>query len=537
MADRTSRDGGTRRQAFRRVRADAGLPDEYLELLEQKRKQLDESIHKYIASKERDFKTFERELQQQYKQEQNQEGSGKSTRPSLGSTSNGAPAAQPRAPQQQQQQQSVVDALLAAGVNQEHIGQPLSVALVDADGSPRLEAKSAAGLIDRRASIERDKEFVGVFTPAFLPALETKASSPSPSTSPKTREVPERAESAPPAGQSKAIEQPTVIRAHSDYSDQAKSKRPVQLQLTHRTSSSGSSADGKLTSALKSPTQTSKSRRKRVSLAVGDSIVKPSDSVPTSLLNNNRTPSHSRRRSQPAETDYEQSIDEKIANGNGTKEVVDVRTTSPQVSASLPVESTFLPPNTNGQRQSAASSAPIAKTSMAPSSPLSRPPARPPVTIDPDGDLFDLEEEEDMLSTSGPEVEHLSESEDTITGRVHREVSQDGSNETGADLSSEAEPEEELAVEFIPGSAVASQQPTQPGFRRPSVAMDPIYAGANYNRAEYSAVVNEVYGSSYDRPKRSFTSGSLGESFMARNAQHMRARAGSKTCEQPVVRS
>jgi len=535
MADRTSRDGGTRRQASRRVRADAGLPDEYLELLEQKRKQLDESIHKYIASKERDYKNYERELQQQYKQEkqeQSQDGGSRAVRTSTGSTGNGTGSPQLRAQQQQQQQQSVVDALLAAGVNQEHIGQPLSVALVDAEGSPRLEAKSAAGLIDRQASIERDKEFVGVFTPAFLPALDDKASSS------KTTSPTERAESAPP-GQSKEIEQPSIIRAHSDHIDQAKAKRPVQLQLTQRTSSSGSSADGKLTSALKSPTQGPKPKRKRVSLAVGDSIVKPSDSVPTSLMNNNRTPSHSRTRSQTPDPNREQSIDAKIVNGNGTKEV-EVQTTSPQVAASLPVESTAVMPEITVQRSPAAASATNGKSAVAPSSPLSRPPARPPVTIDADGDLFDLEEE-DMLPNGGAEVDPHSESEDAITGRVGRNSSPYETDENSAEMSSEPEVDEYRAehVEFVPGSAVASQQPTNPGFRRPSVAIDPIYSGANYDRAEYSAVVNEVYGSSYNRAptKGSFTSGSLGESFMARNSHHVRTRSGSTSKEQMEVRS
>ncbi|KAK3082496.1 hypothetical protein LTR53_020306, partial [Teratosphaeriaceae sp. CCFEE 6253] len=81
----------------------------------------------------------------------------------------------------------------------------------------------------------------------------------------------------------------------------AKYKRPVHLQLAKRTSSSGSSADGKLASAMKSPTQSlQRPKRKRVSLAVGDSIVAPSDNVP-SALNNSSAPSHSRVRSPESE--------------------------------------------------------------------------------------------------------------------------------------------------------------------------------------------------------------------------------------------
>lgn len=519
MAERTSRDGAapTRRQSFRRVRADAGLPDEYLEQLEQKRKQLDESIHKYIASKERDFKIFERDLRQQYKQdkqEQNPDGS-RAARALQEAASNGAGSPQLRA---QQQTQSAVNAMLAAGVNREHIGQPLSIAVVNGDGSPRLEAKSAAGLIDRRASCERDKEFVGVFTPAFMPALETKGASRSTST-------PERAESAPPShSHSQEIEQPTVLRAHSDHAVQAKGKRPVQLQLAHRTSSSGSSADSKLTSALKSPTQGPKPKRKRVSLAVGDSIVKPSDSVPTSLLNNNRTPSHSRTRSQSSDPE-QQSIDTNTSNGSGTNDIAVQDTTSSQVPVDIhvSVKPTILPQTSNEQRLPAAA--------PAPGSPLARPPALAPGDIDPDGDLFDLLEE-DMMPNGGADVHHLSESEDDITGRVERNFSPEGTYDNSAEASSEAETEDNATedVEFIPGSAVASQQPTNPGFRRPSATYDPIYAGANYDKVEHSVVKNDIYSSS-SRPvtKGSFTSGSLGESFMARNAQHMRARSGSKS--------
>ena len=58
MSDKGGRDGLTRRSSFRKSLADAALPSNYLEELEEKRRQLDESIHKYIASKEREYKNF-----------------------------------------------------------------------------------------------------------------------------------------------------------------------------------------------------------------------------------------------------------------------------------------------------------------------------------------------------------------------------------------------------------------------------------------------------------------------------------------------
>jgi hypothetical protein len=78
-------------------------------------------------------------------------------------------------------------------------------------------------------------------------------------------------------------------------------------------------------------------------------------------------------------------------------------------------------------------------------------------------------------------------------------------------------------IEFRPESVKASQQPTNPGFRRPSVVRDPGYTGKDYTRAATNADETGIYGSSYVRPvsKGSFTAGSLGESYMARHAEEM----------------
>ena len=77
-----------------------------------------------------------------------------------------------------------------------------------------------------------------------------------------------------------------------------------------------------------------------------------------------------------------------------------------------------------------------------------------------------------------------------------------------------------------PSSAVASQQPTRPGFRRPSVIRDPVYQGTDYRAAERDAVEKEIYGSSFNRlsSKGSFTAGSLGESYMAKHAEEKKLR-------------
>ncbi|KAF2163399.1 hypothetical protein M409DRAFT_57673 [Zasmidium cellare ATCC 36951] len=514
MAERACHPGTTRRQSFRKTLVDAGLPQEYLDALEQKRRQLDESIHKYIAAKEREYKQYEKELRQQYKLAQDKE-IVKPRRTSWESTQDIAGS-----PRLQGQQQSVVDVLLAAGLKRDQIGHSVAVAVVDDDGTPTLEAKSSmAGMTDRRASIERDKEFVGVFTPAFLPALENKAQS--------TNAAAERGSSAPPpssAGIEQGSDQDRVHRAHSDSVVQAQGKRPAHLQLVERTSSSGSSADGKLTSALKSPTHASRQpKRKRVSIAVGNSIVAPSDNVPVDLSSNNHTPSHSRTRSPASERD---------SGPTSAARAVDSLKDAQKQAESTAILPETSQPLTNGKFPVEKAPSPITTPSAQPSPP---PPARAS-QIDADGDLFDLDDEDDEPSAKPePIPDDPLSSEDDITGRVSRNPHflDDGDiyDPNAGIISEPEEPEDNHDhadhIEFMPGSANASQQPTNPGFRRPSVSIDPVYAGENYARAEHSAIVNEVYGSSYVRPasKGSFTAGSLGESFMARNAEMLRNRA------------
>lgn len=520
MAERACHSGTTRRQSFRKTLAEAGLPQDYLDTLEQKRRQLDESIHKYIAAKEREYKQFEKELRQQYKLSQDKEGvkprrtSSESTQDITGS------------PRLQGQQQSVVDVLLAAGLERDQIGHSVAVAVDDDDGTPALEAKSSmAGMTDRRASMERDKEFVGVFTPAFLPALENKA---------EFNNAAERGSSAPPPTSS-SMEQGSDLdagqRANSDTMVQAKGKRPTQLQLMQRTSSSGSSADGKLTSAMKSPTHASKQpKRKRVSIAVGNSIVAPSDNVPLDLSSNNHTPSHSRTRSPASERE---------STSSGPAKAVESLEDAQRQAISTTVLPESPQPTMNGK-------SPIGKDQIEEPAATTTPalPTVPTPTkssrIDPDGDLFDLDDEdEDAKPEPIPD-----ENEDIITGRVDRNphMLDDGDiYDPNAGIIPDHEEEEEGLdghadhIEFGPGSANASQQPTYPGFRRPSVSMDPIYMGTNYKRAEHSAVVNDVYGSSYSRPasKGSFTAGSLGESFMARNAEMLRDRTTQEESQVP----
>ena len=517
MPEKEVLDSVTRRSSFRKALSDAALPPDYLEKLEQKRKQLDDSIHKYIAAKEREYKQFEKEVKQQHKESQGHDGL----------LDTGRRRASPQlAPQDKKPSKvdspkmTAVDALLATSTAQSADGGTSSA---EQGTPPNGDNNELSGLKHRGAGAERDKDFVGLFTPGYLQALQASEAPPL-----------ERATSDPQNVNQADGEQngAAMERANSDSGVQAKLKRPSQLFLSQRTSSSGSSADGRLTSAMKSPTQ--RGKQKRVSLAVGDSIVAPSDSVPT-MLSFNRTPSHSITR----------ALQPDLANPISTKRPT-VTSVPDGMDVNAPLPEAFGVESTTGQITDNMEQGPLPaqadELDMVDNTSNSS-------KIDADGDLFDLDEDSDTPHNhyealdEDEDFENALESDDEITGRTEGEIDQiDASTgresvrydpETGnipepANGKDSAVP----SLAFGPGSSVASQQPTRPGFRRPSVILDPIYGGRNYQAAEEDAVENEVYGSSYTRPtKGSFTAGSLGESYMAQHAEEMRLRSSRQEAQ------
>lgn len=509
MSEEAEREGTTRRLSSRRSLSETILPQDYLDKLEEKRKQLDESIHKYIAAKEREYKHFQKEVKLQYKLSQGQNGSQEVVRQR-------APSNETREVEQSTQLDgqriSAVDALL---LNADRQGAPEAIAEKREDG-PRLQNKSAiAGLQDGRASAEREKDFLGLFTPEYLTALDAEDGPP----------PLQRSTSAPfvPTRQEAQLATSSFSRANSDSSAQAKPKRPSQLALVERTSSSGSSADGRLASAMRSPTQ--RPKQKRVSLAVGDSIVAPSDSVPNAL-SHNTTSSHSRKRSSLPERDYPLSVKEFVPIDGPSESALEQSPANPDLAVQV-----------NASRSDASDidllpAAAIQQNSA--SSPRSTP-RQPVKLVDPDGDLFDLQDEDEDAMPSpidSDDSDNVLEMEDDVSGRVELadppvsiptssgEVRYDAANGLIPEPKNEDEDSAVPYLAFGPSSAIA---PTKPGFRRPSAIDDPVYVGANYEAAEEEAVENEVYGSSYNRPhtKNSFTPGSLGESYMARHAEEM----------------
>lgn len=548
----------SRRVSFRKSISEASLPPSYLEQLEQKRKQLDESIHKYIASKEREYKNLERELSQRMRNgvldgcpkviEGGGENGGKRRTNSESTTVS----------------TSELDGAVG-GLGSPFLHSQRGAAIIatgrwrdsscmveegeDEDGAAVERQAVLASLREHTTSLERDKELVGLMPP-FLPALESDKEDLGPRgqlarsmSAPATSSSTTASNKAP--GEADGDGDPK--RARSDPSlqttAQAKAKRPAQLVLASRTSSSGSSVDGRLTSAMKSPTQRERPNRKRVSLAVGDSIVAPSDSVPTSLSSNSHTPSHSRSRSSVVQ---EKDDIENVP----AEESVPVNDSRPtNTSSAERTEHTVNPKpirETEQVDEKLSKAVPsnlapgIRSTTVTTSHTLT-------ATIDPDGDFFDLEEDDDggLVRHEADDLEEDNDeySEESDRGGVVRRIipahasvlvsDEQHDDDTEAGLASESESTdgkaETVRLDFQPGSVVASQQPTNPGFRRPSVSRDPIFAGTDYETAAEKAADDEIYGSSYSRPatKGSFTVGSLGESFMERNSAEIRMRAAN----------
>jgi hypothetical protein len=502
MAETAGRENVARRISFRKSLAEAGLPQEYLDKLEQKRKQLDESIHKYIAAKERDYRQFEKDLRSQHKAQTQTDAADAQQR--RRASAEEAQHAADKSPL------SAVDTLLRKGLRHDSENNA-----VEGDDGSSLTLVATTN--DRRGSDDR-KEFAGVFTPQFLPALETSEDE-------KARTM-ARTASAPNMvaadKDSKAVED-AMKRANSDsvvLMPQAHAKRPAHLQLSQR-SSSGSSVDGKLVSAMKSTSDQHRPKRKRVSLAVGDTIVAPSDNVPL-MMTISKLPSHSRKRTTPPSS-------QGSSPNSG----------SPVQTAQEFVLTTDLskPNGTNGSQMGGLKALHEQQTNAKRSQPA---PQVSPSKFPGDdiGEFWHMEEPDETETEKFPSFDNDDEFEEDIgtgiAGRVSHtpspkllEPQEAADEEDGlytAEVPTEPEPEDETEhLEFRPESVNASQQPTNPGFRRPSVIRDPGYTGKDYSRAATTAEETGIYGSSYVRPvtKGSFTAGSLGESYMARHAEGM----------------
>lgn len=562
MADPAGRDTVVlaRRLSFRKSLAEAGLPQEFLDQLELKRKQLDESIHKYIAAKERDYRQFEKDLKAQHRAQTSASanvaakqsrahpvtdaGDQVHTSPAdaqhrVQADNNTAEAQQQRRASAEEAQQvkdesslSAVNALLRKGARRDSDNN----AVTGDPASPSAMSATPA-VIDRRTSDDR-KGFVGVFTPQYLPALDTSEDERARRIA-GTSSAPDMAVDKDTKASGEAMQ-----RTNSDtavLTQQAHAKRPAHLLSSHRTSSSGSSVEGKLVSAMKSSSEHPRPKRKRVSLAVGDKIVAPSDNVPV-MMSNNNTPSHSRTRTTPPSSQGSSPSSESPIQQMAQQYTVTTKLTKPNA--------------TNGHAPSGLKALREQQTAIA----KSQQPSNPPTSQYPGddiGEFWHMEEPDEEETEKFPSFNMDDEFEEDIgtgiAGRVSHTPSPKpieqieqpttaddednelmyGSNSMPAQpatIPEDHQGTDSEYIEFRPGSVAASQQPTVPGFRRPSVVRDPGYTGKDYSRAATDADETGIYGSSYARPisKGSFTAGSLGESYMARHAEEMMRSRGAR---------
>jgi hypothetical protein len=443
-----------------------GDVDSFVKEIDQKRRQLDDQIHKFISQKEREFKLYERELRTRYRTPSN-----------------------PSAP------------------------APLSPTASD-ETLHAVQVKEDAESPSKK-SHERETELLGLFTPAYLPLLDSRPPAParSPSAPPRT----DTAASSDNLGPDRQA----LHRASTDPAGHASADRPhsIRMALGPRTPSSGSDPGRSLVSALKSPSAGPKVfNKKRVSLIVGDAVVAPSDNIHSAT--------------------QELSLEEQSA----TQRVEKQSSPQPACQPDAIKSSLIHKPSSNTCRNIQTNPQPgglslgFASASQAPSVFNEATPTNINA-IDAEGDLdlaspFSMDEEIDNMATSEmytTQIEDIDadvdsgldsglDSESTLRGAS---AEAKGISPTSPLISAES------PVAKIEASSSASAQPISPGFSRPSVQQDPQLEFAD-QIAQDTIPPNSLYGS-FSRPTYGMqqTSGSLGESFMARNAEKLMRRRQS----------
>ncbi|TKA73514.1 hypothetical protein B0A49_08814 [Cryomyces minteri] len=225
--------------------------------LEQKRRQLDEQIHRYRAQKDKEYRLFERELRSKHRARK--EGISNSTISGQEKATRGYFVPREDLPDTTKRLSNV----------DEEQRKPLQLSRADEDDDNPDDVGD-----DVSSAHDRERDFLGVFTQSFLPLLDdfrgTRSgtqSAPmlSPNISTKDdickpkRGMLQRANTEPPAYGQPAKKAPLV-------SEVTQSTPPEQPKHLH--------------SAMRSPSDRRKSPvAKRVSLAIDGEVVSPSDNV------------------------------------------------------------------------------------------------------------------------------------------------------------------------------------------------------------------------------------------------------------------
>lgn len=473
----------SRRRSLEVVAEAQGDVDSFVRELDQKRRQLDDQIHKFIAQKEREFKLYERELRTRYRTP-----STPST-PPLHTSASG--------------------------------NEPPSPLAVDKPGDTAVAKDDANhGNIPVH---ERESELLGLFTPAYLPLLDGRPPAPG------------RSPSAPPLIDTNASatigpDRQSLQRANTDPVGDPSVKSLSRLALGPRTPSSGSDPGKNLVSALKSPSAGPRlSKQKRVSLIVGDEVVAPSDNVFSDMgKDSERQPEDHSDHVVKANV---HSVQPEKHGQPLPKSSSSSSSFSSSSSSSDATEPAGLQSAAN-TKQPGGLSLGFATAAREPSS--LKESLRTP--SDPQGDIelsspFSMDEE---FGSTSPSQTFTTQIED-----IDADVDSGLDSESTLRAASPASPDDkhmspvsrspglEVPISRIRSSSSASAQPISPGFSRPSVREDPQLAFA-----DQAPVETPAQGSFYDsftRPSYSKqqTSGSLGESFMQRNAEEMMRRRQS----------
>lgn len=461
----------------------------FVQELELKRKQLDEQIHKFIAAKEREYKRFEQEIRRQYQTASLHRSSQDDLQTDM-------------APQISDHQDSMPSfSASSEGPEAERHDDQGNV-------RTRIDRKSAnSGLEDVRPSCEREKDFMGLFTPVYLPLLDGKPDL-------------GRSPSAPNLTDSRGIDdlqtdrQP-LQRAHTEPLLDGEGRiRPRQNSRTPSSCSDG------LVSALKSSSGR-KPKPMRVMLQLADDLpaVHPNDDLPTEReyapVRQAEAMHHSKSGRPKPEDD------------------------SPLQSPALSPITADKDPNevpTQKVRSSLTQGLAIRPSiSLAP--PMSRAHSRN--TSDDFDDLaspFPLDEEAhetQPLPEPDWEVDFQENIEEAPAERSPISISRSDTEQASSSPLSSGMSRGSLGAPTlkIRSSSSSSTQPISPGFSRPSVQEDPKF---EFFMDQTEQVENlDVQGSLYDtfsRPSltgRGTMTGSLGESYMQRNAEAMMRRKRS----------
>jgi len=454
----------SRRRSLEVVAGAQGDVDGFIKELDQKRRQLDDQIHKFIAQKEREFKLHERELRTRYRSP---------TAPSTQSPGDASPTVPADPPAH------------AADSNQ------------DAQASKEKDH-------------ERESELLGLFTPAYLPLLESRP--PGLDRSPSAPVLSDPATSTPILP-----DRQTLQRANTDPAGDNKSPS-YRRALGPRTPSSGSDQGRSLVSALKSPSAGPRlSNKKRVSLIVGDAVVAPSDNIFSSAA---------RPSDQPLDTDLAaEHIEFQVPVQPTPAETLE---TVPQRSPSLDRVESSVPQSIETGLQPGGLSLGFASATRGPGLTNDSSPSK----INPGGDLelaspFSMDEEFESSEMYTTQIEDIDADLDSGLDSESTLRAASPASPSDRDISPITDaPSLNIPIGSFGTSSSSSAQPISPGFSRPSVREDPQLDLSE--TPEELPTHGSLYGS-FSRPSYSKqqSSGGLGESFMQRNAEKLMRRRQS----------